>query len=370
MPSLQDVRSHFPFLSQCTYLDTASAGLTAPGNGAAVADYLDRVKGRGILGRDEWRAKGDELRARLASRLHAHRDDVSFAANTSEGLNLFAHSLDWRAGDEVVFAQDEYPTVREAWHPAAKAGARLAPVAIGAGVAGESAREDALLAALTPRTRVLALSQVHWVTGTRIDLERVDRACRANGTLLVVDGVQAFGATPVDLAHVDVYTAAVFKWLLSGFGFAVFVATAAVRDRLTPVFRGAMNAVQGGIGPANQLQYGHPNYSGVYALSASLDFFDACGWDAIHARLAGVMRHLHDGLARMDLASATPRDRTAGILNIALAKPDDVAAQLSARSIQLTGRGRGIRVSPHFYNDTGDIDRLLQALADIKPERG
>lgn len=364
MPARSSIRDQFPFLAECTYLDAAAAGLSAPGIGAAVAHHLDQAKSRGILGRDEWRAKQDRLKDRLTNLLSIPSEDLSFTSSTSEGINLFAHSLAWRAGDEIAFAADEYPTLCEAWRPAVAAGAVLVPVDISVCAADETEREDAILRALSSRTRVLALSQVHWVKGTRIDLARVGRACRANGTILVVDGVQALGATPVDLAYVDVYSAATFKWLLSGFGFALLVMREWVRAQLSPAFRGAVNALTAGPAQAFQLQYAHPNYSGIYALDASLQFFESFGWASVHSQIESLTKRLHDGLERIGLPSETPRDRTAGIVSIRLADAETAAVQLSSRAIRVTSRQQAIRVSPHCYNNESDIDRLLNALSE------
>jgi len=316
------------------------------------------------LGRDEWRTKQESLRERLTSLLSIPGEDLSFTSSTSEGINLFAHSLAWRAGDEIAFAADEYPTLCEAWRPAVASGAVLVPIDISVSAVDETEREEALLQALSSRTRVLALSQVHWVKGTRIDLARVGRACRANGTILVVDGVQALGATPVDLAYVDVYSAATFKWLLSGFGFALLVMRKWVRAQLSPAFRGAVNALTAGPAQASQLQYAHPNYSGIYALDASLQFFESFGWANVHSQIESLTMRLHDGLERIGLPSETPRDRMAGIVSIRLADAETAAAQLSSRSIRVTGRHQAIRVSPHCYNNESDIDRLLDALSE------
>jgi cysteine desulfurase/selenocysteine lyase len=352
MPAIPEVRSQFPFLAECAYLDTASTGLTPPGVSAAVTHYLDVVKARGILGRDAWRARGKALRARLATMLGVVPTDLAFLSNTSEGINLFAHSLDWRRGDQVVVAADEYPTVRDAWRFATRRGVEIVPVPIH----DEARREDLLLNAISVRTRVVAVSHVHWVSGTRLDIDRIGRHCRGLDALLVVDGIQALGAVPVDLRHVDVYSAATFKWLLAGFGFAIMATSERARAAIEPVFRGAMNT-------PHQLTYSHTNYAGVYALDATLDYLDSVGWDAIHARVKYLAGRLHAELEGRGHKLCAPADRIAGIVSIPV--HDDfkhLEERMAERGIRITVRSPVIRISPHFYNDDSDIDRVVDAL--------
>ena len=351
-----DLRAPFPFLAECVYLDTAAAGLSSPGQGMAVAEFFDHVKTRGILGRETWRKKLSDLQQRLARMFDIAVDDVLLFSNTSEGINLVAHSLDWHAGDNLLVAEDEYPTVSQAWHIAERQSAEIIRIPI----SNEHNRESELLAAMNVRTRVMALSQVHWVTGTTIDLKRVGDACRANGTLLVVDGVQAWGAVPIDLSSVDVYSAAVFKWILSGFGLAICIVSARARAQLDSAYRGAMNLTA-----PHHLQYSHMNYPGIYALDAALDFLDGCGWDRIHAQVGALSKYLYKELSDRGFVVAAPLDALAGIISFAVPDPAALCQQLERRGIKVTGRAGRIRASPHFYNNQHDLDRLVEAVCDL-----
>jgi L-cysteine/cystine lyase len=82
--------------------------------------------------------------------------------------------------------------------------------ATGARVVMAEADEDALLAAVTPRTRLIATSHVLWTTGRRLDIHRLKRE---SGVPLLIDGAQSAGAIPVELGEVDFYTVSAQKWL-------------------------------------------------------------------------------------------------------------------------------------------------------------
>jgi cysteine desulfurase/selenocysteine lyase len=350
------LRAPFPYLGERAYLDTAAAGLTWHGHGSAAARFYDDVKCRGFDARPAWLATTQKVRVRLASWLSVSPADITFVSCTTEGLNLAAHSLRWRAGDRVVLAADEFPSLARAWEPARRAGAELINVAI----PREHERESALLAALDAATRVLAVSQTHWSTGTTLDLARLGAQCRARDVLLVVDGIQALGAVPTDLSAVDVYAASFFKWMLSGFGLGVLVTSPRARAQMEPAFRGYAN-----IDDPTQLQYAHVNLPALYGFDATLDFFERIGWPTVFERVRQLGEHLIHGAARRGLELVTPAAMRAGIFALRCGDGEAVRLQLAARGISVAARGPGVRVSPHFYNTPDELDRCLDAFAEV-----
>ncbi len=349
------IRRAFPMLGTCLYLDTASAGLSFTGQGAAAAAFYDDAKSLGYNGRGIWREKAASVRRKLGAWLGTEPSEVEFFGNTTEALNLVAHGIDWRHGDEVVLAADEFPSVRLAWHPAEAAGASIRKVPI----PHESARESLLLSALTPRTRVLAVSHVHWTTGTLLDLKRLGAASRKQGALLVVDGIQALGAVPVELTDVDIYCSAAFKYLLSGFGLAICVLRERARAALRPAFRGYANEP-----PSPSLQYAHVNYPGLYALDAALTFLgETIGWGTVHGRTQQLMSRLADRLAAHGIGLAAPEGARAAIASLAVADAEALCQRLCEEQVFVAARGGRLRASPFFYNTQDEIDRFVERIA-------
>ncbi len=349
------LRAPFPYLNERVYLDTAAAGLCWQGQGAAVGHFYEAIKSRGYDAAAQWRGETARLRQRLADWLGCDADGLSFTANTSEGLNLVAHSIDWRAGDRIVLAADEFPSVAAAWEPARRAGATVTAVAID----DESRRDDRLIEAIAGGARLLAVSHVHWSTGTRVDLARLAAACQAQDTLLLVDGMQGLGATETRLAGVDFYAASCFKWLLSGFGIGLLSTSARGRAALTPAFRGYAN-----LDSVSSLQYAHVNLPGVYGLAASLDFLEHVGWPLIHDRVQTLARHCIASAQRMGFDVVTPASACAGIQILRCAQAEALQAALATEGISVSARGDGIRISPHYYNTIDEIDHCLDRAAN------
>lgn len=355
---LSPARLHafFPYVRERTYLDTAAAGLSWAGHGHAVARFFDEVKNRGFDARPEWLAKTQAVRARLADWLGVGPRDLTLVSNTTEAVNLAAHSLRFAPGERVVLAADEFPSLARIWAPAEAQGAEIVRVEIGA----EADRQAALLGAVDERTRLLAVSQTHWSTGTTLDLTQLSAQCRRHDTLLMVDGTQALGAVPTRLDGVDIYAAAFFKWMVSGFGIGLLATSERARAAMRPAYQGYANADD-----PQGLQYAHVNIPAVYGLDATLDVLESFGWPAIFERVRTLGGHVLAAADRHGLALLTPRDARAGIYAFPAPDAEACRAALAARGISVSARGTNVRVAPHFYNSPEDVDRGIATLAEV-----
>ncbi|HCW78222.1 MAG TPA: hypothetical protein DG084_03830, partial [Gemmatimonadetes bacterium] len=109
------IRSFFPGASEQTYLNIAAKGLIPSSVRDVVNAYLDQQIA-GTSDKDVLREQVDETRALIASIIGVEADEVAITKNVSEGLNLFAASLEWRAGDNVVVCPDlEHPNNIYLW---------------------------------------------------------------------------------------------------------------------------------------------------------------------------------------------------------------------------------------------------------------
>lgn len=350
----ESVRAAFPLLARCVYLNTAAAGLSWAGQGRAAAEFYDSGKATGMGGAHEWAAKVTSARALLGELMGVDPHSIHFVGSTTEALNLVALSMPLKRGDQVVFAQDEFPSVIQAWLGWQNKGVELVQVPI----ADEEARTDALCAAVNGGVRALAVSHIHWRTGTRVDLERLSARCRELNCRLIVDGVQAIGAVPVAASLADAYCASVFKWLLSGFGLGFVTLSERLAAELNPVLRGYNNEP-----PSRCVRYGHLNYPGIYALLASLEYLASVGWQAIYRQVDQLALRAIGSLRRRGFEVITPVHAHGGIVSIQHPSASTLVQALAEQSIFVEDRGPVVRASPHFYNTEEDIDRFVSALA-------
>jgi cysteine desulfurase/selenocysteine lyase len=352
------IREAFPYLAQRVYLNTASVGLSWAGAGSAAAEFYD-VKAQGTAGMAAWTDRAEETRRELARLLCVPAGCVQFVGSTTEALNLIALSMPLGKGDRVVVAEDEFPSVMLPWMSLQSRGTELVRVP----VRREFERTQVLCEAVTDRTRVLAVSHVHWRTGTRVDLEQLSAACRARDCRLIVDGVQAVGAVAVDASGVDGYCASVFKWLLSGFGLGFVALSEQLAEDLTPKLRGYWNEP-----PSRSLRYGHINYPGIYVLHATLGYLKQLGWQRIEERVHALASRAIARLQACGLEVLTPEHAHGGIVSVRHALAASWVRSLSEKGILVEDADPIVRASTHFYNTEQEVDRFVEELVSYETD--
>src|SRR4029077_16626847 len=136
-----------------------------------------------------------DIKQRIGQMIGGERNEIAFIKNTTEGLGIVAHGLDWRDGDNVLVADIEYPSNVYCWMNLRRRGVELRWVK---NRAGRISVED-LVALVDSRTRVISLSAVQFSNGFRQDLARTGEMCRRAGVLLNLDAIQWIGALHMDL---------------------------------------------------------------------------------------------------------------------------------------------------------------------------
>lgn len=268
----------FPLLPELIYLNHAAVSPWPRRTAEAVKRFAEENLREGASRYPEWLQTERLLRGQLARLINAPSiDDIALVKNTSEGLSIVAHGIDWQPGDEVVTTDEEFPSNRIVWESLAGRGVRLREVR----VSGVADPEAAILEATGPRTRIVTVSSVQYATGLRLDLARLGEACHRRGIALCVDAIQGLGVIPHDVqaAYVDFLVADGHKWLLGPEGIGLLYCPAAWRARLALHEYGwHMVEAMGDYArrdwrPAasgRRFECGSPNMLGIHALSASL----------------------------------------------------------------------------------------------------
>jgi selenocysteine lyase/cysteine desulfurase len=225
------------------------------------------------------------------------------------------------------------------------------------------------------RTRMLAVAAVRHTTGFRADLPALSRVAHDRGALFVVDGVQAAGAVPLNVADdgIDVLAGAGFKWLLGPHGTGYLYVKPAVQDRIRPVLPGMFAAEDDldeirWLPGAQRYETGTLAYALFHAWTAGLEMILELGVPAIHARVLELTDRLISGLRAQRLEVVTPAglpEERSAIVSFTAGSAEANQAlhvRLQERNIAVALRGGRIRVSPNFYNTAEEIDRVLAAL--------
>jgi selenocysteine lyase/cysteine desulfurase len=373
MPDLAAVRAEFSLAPELIYFNHAAVAPWPKRAADAACRFAQENATTGALHYPRWLETETRLRQRLARLVNAAPDDIALLKNTSEGLSTVAFGLEWRPGDSVVGIAMDFPSNRVVWEALREFGVAFRGVDVNAAPDPEAA----LLAACDNSTRLLAVSWVHYVTGLTLDLERLGRACRERGILFCVDAIQGLGALPLDVqaCHIDFVAADGHKWLLGPEGIAVFYCRPEARDRLRLRQIGWHSLEHPGdyeradwspAASARRFECGSPNLLGIHALEASLGLLEDVGAARVAATIRDHTRTLRAGLAGLPgvtvLGPEDPR-RWSGIVSCRSAGTGtrELVACLTDAGIVCAARGGAVRLSPHFYNNDSEMERVIQA---------
>lgn len=367
-----DLKAEFPLLDEVLYLNHAAVAPWPRRTRDAVAAFADQNIHLGARDYPQWARVEQRLRERLGGLINADAADVALLKNTSEGLSVIAQGLDWRAGDQVVISDQEFPSNRIPWQALADQGVEVVEV----DVSGPDA-EQRVIDAIGERTRLVSLSSVQYGSGIRLHLAPIGRACRDSGVLFCVDAIQSLGAVRFDsgAVYADFVVADGHKWMLGPEGLALFYCRPAVRERLRlRQFGWHMIANAGDYSQtgwrvaedARRFECGSPNMLGAHALDASLSLFQELGMDTVEQALAERVAYLDNALRGhgAEVLSPAQAERRAGIVTFRLMNepPADTRARLQAGGVVCAERGGGVRFSPHFYTDYSVMDRAMALL--------
>lgn len=374
-------REAFPACRDRVFLAHAAV---APVTRAAVEamDEFNRASATGELDYGEvFLGRMDRVRAAAARLFGGAPDEFALLGPTSLGLSLVANGLPWEPGDEVVAYHDDYPANVYPWKQLERLGVRLVslrPRETGA-ITPELVR-----AAITPRTKLLALASCHFLTGHRLDVPAVGAIARERGLLFCLDAIQTAGAFPTPAEEVDFLAADSHKWMLGPSSAGVLYVRKARQELLRPSLQGAWNVVSPNFVARDEIAFepgarryepGVLNASGLLGMEASIDLLAGFGIDRIAARLLDLKAHLCEGLDRLGLTVVGPRDGDAasGITScVDPARPERIGGLHRAlqranvvASFRHDRAGRPhLRFSPHFYNTHAEVERALEAMRE------
>ncbi|HYL63381.1 MAG TPA: aminotransferase class V-fold PLP-dependent enzyme [Candidatus Methylomirabilis sp.] len=323
----------------------------------------------------------NRIRANIAQLIGSKPEELAITTGASAGVAAVAYALDWRPGDEVVTAAREFPLQYTLWKPMEeREGITLKIVA----PRERFLTAEDLIAAMTPRTRVVSVSLVRFDDGSLLDARRVADACHAQGALLVLDVSQSCGAVPMNVNELgaDFLVSAGYKWLLGPFGTGFFWIKKELLSSMRPAPFNWM-AVKGSDNFAN-LNFRDPkpadnanrwdaaewashfNFN-LVALDASLEFVLWVGAETVEQHNRHLIETMFARLPKDRCVAASPLDPSRrgpyGCFAARSAeKTVEMYEKLQKANVIVSLREGNIRVSPYLYNTERDIDKLISVI--------
>jgi selenocysteine lyase/cysteine desulfurase len=371
----ESIRSQFAALKQFTYLNSAAVSPLPAAAIEAVNSQMNDVANYGSSHYLSWLEVKSRTRGLLASMMNVEPDQVAFTRNTSDGIAMIANGIDWQSDDNIVSYAREFPANYYPWRRIRdryNVELRLCPERDG------RIDLDEFISFIDSNTKAVAISSVQFASGYRADLERIGRAARAVDALFCVDLIQGLGAHGYDLPsqYVDAASGASHKWLCAPEGCGFVYLSERAHERVEPTITGWISVEtpwdfvdrEQPLKPnALALESGTGVSSLFYGLEQSLKLMTDVGLERIESHLELLTDQLCDSLGGKDydIVSSRRNGEKSAIVRIKHRDgrdPNEIFHQLEENNVIVSAREDRLRIAPHFYNDTTDIEKFVEAL--------
>jgi cysteine desulfurase/selenocysteine lyase len=368
----------FPPVSRYTYFDAASVGLMHKGAAAAINAWQQALADDGTVAFDEQAEVEvlDNLNRAAARLFNAGLDDIAVASSESVLMSSLAWAVMPGRGSNIVSARVTHPSTIYPWLRVAEhTGAQVR----WADPVGLYTDPETLLALIDDKTSVVCLSHAEYSTGQVYDLKRFADAAHSHGAIVVVDTTQSAGQVPIDVAAtgIDAAATSTYKWLCGPFGTGFMYVSPSLQTLNPGVTGWRTNAdmwdfqADRCVMPDNAKRYefGTMAYGAALGTTVAVEFLNDLSVERIAAHNRVIADRLIDGLVTLGaeiLSPANAHERSATVaarfrgLNSA-----DVARALKERNVVVSLRGDFLRLSPHFYNGSADIDTALDIISSV-----
>src|SRR5579864_8849712 len=369
------VKRQFPLEENLIYLNAANV---CPASRPVLDRHAEFMRDFQSNPSFQNRAKYDPLRERLrekiAGMLRVSADEIAITRNTSEGTNIVVEGVDLKPGDEVIIYDHNHPSNNDSWKVRAKReGFTVTVLPVRVPAAGKDELISQAEKAITPQTRVIAITHVTSTTGILYPVREIAEIARRRGIWMHLDGAQTFGALDVNLKDIgcDSYSTSAHKWLMGPLEAGILFVRS---DRIPQVWPSIVTAgwtdhLKG----ARKLEvYGQRDDPRIVALEAAIDFASLIGIKTIESRarmLASSMKEQISQIGGVKLKTNLEPELSGGVVKCDIARVPTKQAYDSLWdhhriSIAMTASGdsQGLRFSPHIYNSREEIDRAVAAV--------
>ena len=397
------IRDDFPLLNaypELAYLDSSATAQKPACVIRAEADFYEKHNANPLRGLYDLSQQATDIYEKAREDVRrfinaSHHEEIIFTRGATEALNLAAASYAalLSPGDEILVSIAEHHSNFLPWREAARrSGASLKFLEC---APDGSISEEAFRAALSSRTRLVAITQISNVLGVEYPIKRFAELAHEAGALLVCDGAQSVPHKPVDVKDLDVDFLAFSAHKMGGpMGIGVLYGKRKHLKKMPPYMLGGemieyVTREEASWAPLpHKFEAGTVNAAGAAGLSAAIRYYENLGWETITAREEALSRCAFEALSalpQLHLLGAGEAAGHHGIFTFTLegVHPHDIAAILSREQIavraghhcaqpllQHLGISSTIRASIMFYNTEAEILRLADCLKTVRRRMG
>ena len=369
----QGIRAQFPFREERVPMNAANLCPSPESVAAAVTDLTRSIDvDCSFQNRARFVEDRETARKLVASQLGAEAEEVALVRNTSEANNIINNGVDLGPGDEVVIWDQNHPTNNVAWAVRAqRRGFAVRAVTVPPDPSGPDDLIEPFRRALTPRTRVLALTHASNVSGILLPVRELCAIARRSGIHVHVDGAQTWGALQVDLHELgcDSYAASAHKWYCGPKEVGLLYVR---HERIEGIWPGTVAPGWGSTadtelaGARKFESMGQRDDAALSALGKTAEFHASIGTARVEARVRELASLLKQSLLGIGARLVTPTEKnlSAGVCIIDVAtERREALFEAMYEDFGIAGStAGGFRLCPHVYNTREHVERAARGL--------
>ena len=379
---LQRIRQDMVATTSHIYLNAGTFGPLPACVPAAMQERMQQEwqDGRlGMAGFERMRTIYEGTRQGAARLLNADVDEIALTDNTGEGLNIISFGIDWHQGDEVITTNHEHISLLAPLYQVRdRYGVNIRAADIGE--KGDRPVLKQVADLVTPRTRLISLSHVSWMTGARLNISEVGYMGREWGIPVLIDGAQSAGSIPLDMhaLNIDFYAIPMQKWLCGPDGTGALYARRGALSYVKSTYVGYWSVKhEEGVewellDTAQRFEVGGRQTAALAGQVAALNWLESVvSHQWMYDRIATLSSYAFHALSEIPgLSMLTPRPGESGLVAFRLEEKDDTEVvkilneqhNILIRNIPST---HALRISTGFYNTEEEIDTLVRVLREI-----
>ena len=380
-------RDRFPILERSIYLVNHSLGAMPRAVHEKLQDYATRWGEVGVRAWTEegWWESPVTVGNQVGRLMNAPEGTCVMHQNVSVIESIVASALDFSGRrNKVVYTDQNFPTVMYVWEGMRRFGARIHVVESPDGVGVPTER---MLEAIDEETLIVPISHVLFKSSYQQDAEAICRRAREVGALVLLDTYQSLGTVPVDVQAlgVDMVCGGSVKWLCGGPGAGYLYVRSGLLETFSPRITGwAAHAAPFAFETGAQrysnvaqwrLLHGSPAVPALLAATAGYEIIEEVGVQTIRDWSVERTEALREDMLERGFRVPSPADpaQRGGTLTVGL-NDDEVGPAfveaLNERRILVDHRpGAGIRVSPHFYTRSDELEEFASVMSELRETR-
>jgi len=371
--TIEKARSYFPYLNNgIIYFNHASTGPISIKVKERIEVFLKERSEEKIDDYYAFKDVSDETKEMIGEMINCPSDRIAFLDNTTNGIIWLVKGIEWKPGDRIILNDVEFPANVYPFLQLKEKGVEIDFIKSKNGIV----TAEEVIESLKPETKLISISFVQFLSGYRVDLEKIGKVCREEGVIFCVDAIQGLGAVRLDVekCKIDFLSSGVQKWLLGLQGLAFIYVRKELQEKMksAPIgwlaVKDAWDLLNFDLTTketAERFQPGTLNNLGIYAFNSSMKLFKEFGFYEIEKQVLINSRYFINKLAETGYKSpllSLPDNNLSGIVSFRSENVEKIFDHLSQKKIICSLRERYIRFAPHFYNTREEIDIVVNEL--------